>query len=96
MEHNYALIIGIEQYQDAAHFASLPFAQADAEGLYRLLIDPERGGWRAENVVYLAGENATRDEIESQLRDLCLVRARMRGGKRLCKFLRSISHSGWG
>jgi hypothetical protein len=75
VEHNYALIIGIEQYQDAAHFASLPFAQADAESLYQLLIDPERGGWQAENVVYLAGENATRDEIESQLRDLCLVRA---------------------
>lgn len=75
MEHNYALIAGIEQYQDAAHFASLPFAQADAESLYQLLIDPERGGWQAENVVYLAGENATRDEIESQLRDLCLVRA---------------------
>ena len=75
MEHNYALIVGIEQYQDAAHFASLPFAQADAESLYQLLIDPERGGWQAENVVYLAGENATRDEIESQLRDLCLVRA---------------------
>ena len=75
MEHCYALIVGIEQYQDVAHFASLPFAQADAEGLYQLLIDPERGGWRAENVVYLAGENATRDEIESQLRELCLVRA---------------------
>lgn len=75
MEHNYALIVGIEQYQDAAHFASLPFAQADAESLYQLLIDPERGGWQAENVIYLAGENATRDEIESQLRDLCLVRA---------------------
>ena len=75
VEHCYALIVGIEQYLDAAHFASLPFAQADAESLYQLLIDPERGGWRAENVVYLAGENATRDEIESQLRELCLVRA---------------------
>jgi hypothetical protein len=75
VEHNYALIVGIEQYLDVANFAPLPFAQADAESLYRLLIDPERGGWRAENVVYLAGENATRDEIESQLRDLCLVRA---------------------
>ncbi len=75
MEHNYALIVGIEQYQDTEHFAALPFAQADAESLYQLLIDPERGGWQAQNVVYLSGENATRDEIESQLRDLCLVRS---------------------
>ena len=75
MEHCYALIVGIEHYQDAAHYPSLPFAQADAESLYQLLIDPERGGWPAENVVYLAGEDATRDEIESQLRELCLVRA---------------------
>ena len=75
MEHCYALIVGIEQYLDAVHFASLPFAQADAESLYRLLVDPERGGWRTENVVYVAGEDATRDEIESQLRELCLVRA---------------------
>ncbi len=75
MEHCYALIVGIEQYLDAAHFASLPFAQADAESLYRLLVDPERGGWRTENVIHIAGEDATRDEIESQLRELCLVRA---------------------
>jgi WD40 repeat protein len=75
VEHCYALIVGIEQYQDATHFAVLPFAQGDAESLYQLLIDPERGGWRTENVVYLTGEDATRDEIESQLRDLCLVRA---------------------
>src|SRR5712692_1823615 len=75
MEHRYALIVGIDHYNDTAHFIPLPFAQADARALYELLIDPERGGWKAEDVVYLAGEAATRDEIESQLRELCLVRA---------------------
>ena len=45
MERCYALIIAIEQYADVTHFPALPFAQADAESLYRLLIDPERGGW---------------------------------------------------
>ncbi|TMD52592.1 MAG: caspase family protein, partial [Chloroflexi bacterium] len=75
MEHRYALIVGIDYYNDAAHFIPLPFAQADAQNLYQLLIDPERGGWQPQDVVYLAGEAATRDEIESQLRELCLVRA---------------------
>jgi len=75
VEHRYALIVGIDYYNDAAHFIPLPFAQADAQNLYQLLLDPERGGWQAQDVVYLEGEAATRDEIESQLRELCLVRA---------------------
>ncbi len=75
MEHRYALIVGIDNYNDATHFIPLPFAQADARALHELLIDPERGGWNAEDVVFLSGDAATRDEIESQLRDLCLVRA---------------------
>jgi len=73
--HCYALIVGIDYYNDIAHFIPLPFAQADALALYELLIDPERGGWQPGDVLYLAGEAATRDEIESQLRELCLVRA---------------------
>ena len=68
MEHRYALIVGIDSYTDVDHFVPLPFAQADARALYELLIDPERGGWQPEHVVYLAGEVATRDELESQLR----------------------------
>lgn len=76
MEQRYALIVGIDHYAESDDFPPLPFAQADARALYDLLIDPERGGWSADNVVYLAGAAATRDEIESQLRDLLLVRAR--------------------
>lgn len=76
MEHRYALIVAIDYYNDAQHFIPLPFAQADARALYELLIDPERGGWQPENVVYLEGPAVTRDELESQLRELLLVRAR--------------------
>lgn len=75
MKHRYALIVGIHDYKNEGHFIPLPFAQADAQALYALLIDPERGGWFPEDVVYLADEQASRDEIESQLRELCLVRA---------------------
>src|SRR5437588_3360904 len=76
MEHRYALIVGIDNYNNTAHFIPLPFAQADARALYELLVDPERGGWNPEDVIFLSGDVATRDEIESQLRELCLVRAR--------------------
>jgi WD40 repeat protein len=75
MEHRYALIVGIDHYNDTNHFIPLRFAQADARALYELLIDPERGGWNSEDVVFLSGEAATRDEIESQLREIFLVRA---------------------
>jgi len=75
VKHRYALIVGIEYYNDAGHFIPLPFAQADARALYELLIDPERGGWLPEHVVYLEGKAVTRDELESQLRDILLVRA---------------------
>jgi len=75
VEHRYALIVGIDNYTDVSHFIPLPFAQADARTLHELLIDSERGGWRSEDVVYLEGEAANRDELESQLRNLFLVRA---------------------
>ena len=75
MKHRYALIVGIYHYNDESHFIPLPLVQADARALYELLIDPERGGWLPEDVIYLTGDKATRDEIESQLRELCLVRS---------------------
>jgi WD40 repeat protein len=75
VKHRFALIVGINNYNDTTHFIPLPLAQADSQSLYELLIDPERGGWLPEDVICLADEEATRDEIESQLRELCLVRA---------------------
>jgi WD40 repeat protein len=75
MQHRYALIVGIDNYTDTNHFIPLRFAQVDARALYELLIDPERGGWNPGEVTFLSGDAATREEIESQLRDLCLVRA---------------------
>ncbi len=85
MEHRYALIAGIDHYASSSDFSHLPFAEADAHALYELLIDPERGGWNAEDVVLLTGTQVTRDEIESQLRDIFLVRAKA-GDLVLCYF----------
>jgi hypothetical protein len=77
--------VGIDNYKDASHFMPLPFAQADARSLYDLLVDPERGGWLPDHVVYLDSETATRDELESQLRDVLLVRSQP-GDLVLCYF----------
>ena len=71
MEHRYALIVGIDNYNDTAHFIPLPFAQADARALFELLVDPERGGWNPEDMIFLSGDVAIRGEIESQLREIC-------------------------
>ena len=75
MKHRYALIIGINNYNDTTNFIPLPLSRLDSQALYELLVDPEKGGWLPEDVVYLTGQEATRDEIESQLRELCLIRA---------------------
>jgi WD40 repeat protein len=52
MKHRYGLTVDIPDYNDATHFIPLPLAQADSQSLYELLIDPERGGWLPEDVVY--------------------------------------------
>src|SRR2546425_10669098 len=39
VQHRYALIIGIDYYNDNSHFIPLTFAQDDAQALYNLLID---------------------------------------------------------
>ena len=74
MKHRYALIVGIHNYNDAAHFIPLPLAQANSQALYELIIDPnvEDGSQKMPST---CREEASRDEIESQLRELCLVRA---------------------
>jgi len=49
----YALIVGINDYQDP-DIPDLRFAENDAESIYHLLTDEERSLARAENVRYLA------------------------------------------
>ncbi len=61
----YALLIGISRYANPA--INLSFAAADAEALQKLLLDPEVGGYKPENVRTLLNEQATRKNVMSSL-----------------------------
>ncbi|MEE8349789.1 MAG: SUMF1/EgtB/PvdO family nonheme iron enzyme [Acidobacteriota bacterium] len=61
----YALLIGISKYANAT--IDLSFAENDAQSLYDLLLDPEIGAYKKENIRLLVDENATRKNIMSSL-----------------------------
>jgi tetratricopeptide (TPR) repeat protein len=68
---SYALIIGVAAYQNLPAKAQLQYSERDAESMYSILISPEGGNFRAENVRKLVGPRATlagiRREIEEWL-----------------------------
>lgn len=68
---SYALVVGISKYQSIPEKLQLQFAERDAEAIYSILISPEGGNFRAENVHKLVGPKATlaalRRELETWL-----------------------------
>ena len=62
----YALVVGIDDYADP-DIPDLRFAENDAQGVYRLLTDPEYSLARPENVRYLGGRAATADSIKKAM-----------------------------
>jgi formylglycine-generating enzyme required for sulfatase activity/uncharacterized caspase-like protein len=48
-----ALLIGVSEYSEQEGLKPLPSAEADVDALYRVLVDPERGEFLAENVTVL-------------------------------------------
>jgi uncharacterized caspase-like protein len=69
----YALIIGINRYEDAVNIPTLKWAEEDASGLNSVLINPLYCGIPEQNITYLLGEDATRDNI---IRGIGELRAR--------------------
>ena len=61
----YALLIGISEYANST--IDLSFAANDAQSLHDLLLDPEIGAYKEENVRLLVNEDATRKNIMSSL-----------------------------
>ena len=51
---SYALVVGISEYQNLPD-RSLQFAVRDAESIYAILISPDGGSFRAQNVHKLIG-----------------------------------------
>ena len=61
----YALLIGITKYANPT--INLNFAAADAEALQKLLLDPEIGAYKPDNVRMLIDDQANRKNILSSL-----------------------------
>jgi tetratricopeptide (TPR) repeat protein len=68
---SYALVVGIGKYDKLPASGQLQFPERDAESIYSVLISPEGGNFRAENVRRLIGPRASlvnlRREIEEWL-----------------------------
>jgi tetratricopeptide (TPR) repeat protein len=66
---SYALVVGIAHYKNLPESAQLSFPERDAESIYSILISPEGGNFRAENVHRLIGAKATRDNLRKELEE---------------------------
>jgi sulfatase modifying factor 1 len=65
LKERYALLIGISKYANPD--LNLSFAAADAQALSKVLLDPEVGAYKPENVRLLVDEQATRKNVVSAL-----------------------------
>src|SRR6266478_5719536 len=63
----YALIIGVANYKNLPAKAQLDYSERDADAIYSILISPEGGNFRAENVHRLTGAKATLANIKQEL-----------------------------
>ncbi|MBI1354971.1 MAG: tetratricopeptide repeat protein [Acidobacteria bacterium] len=66
---SYALVVGVSQYQKLPEKSWLQFATRDAEAIYRILISPEGGNFRTENVRLLTGDQATKANLTRELEE---------------------------
>ena len=68
---SYAVIVGVSKYQNLPANLQLQFSERDAQSIYTILISPEGGNFKAENVHMLTGPKATlaglRREIDGWL-----------------------------
>ncbi|MDP8989250.1 MAG: caspase family protein [Acidobacteriota bacterium] len=63
----YALIVGIANYKNLPAKSQLEFSERDADAIYSILISPEGGNFRAENVHRLSGAQATMANLKREL-----------------------------
>ena len=64
---SYALIVGIAKYQNLPPNLQLNFSERDAEAVYSILISPEGGNFKAENVHKLVGPKATLAAVKREI-----------------------------
>src|ERR1700732_4972103 len=63
----YALIVGVAGYENLPASAQLEYSERDADAIYSVLISPEGGNFRAENVHRLTGPKATLANLKLEL-----------------------------
>src|SRR6185437_814184 len=63
----YALIVGIANYKNLPAQSQLAYSERDADSIYSILISPEGGNFRAENVHRLTGPQATLANLKREL-----------------------------
>ncbi len=64
---SYALVVGVAQYKNLKPSEQLEYPERDAESIYSILISPEGGNFRAENVHKLIGPKATLANLRKEL-----------------------------
>src|SRR5258708_4385482 len=63
----YALIVAVANYKNLPAKAQLEFSERDADAIYSILISPEGGNFRAENVHQLTGAQATLASVKREM-----------------------------
>ena len=66
---SYALVIGIAKYKNLPAAQQLQYSERDAQAVYSILISPEGGNFRAENVHTLIGAKATLTAVRRELEE---------------------------
>lgn len=66
VREKWALVIGIAKFQDRK-IKPLKYSDNDAEAIYRFLVDPNLGRFKAANVTKLVNERATTKEIKKAI-----------------------------
>ena len=69
----YALIVGIASYKNLPSKAQLEFSERDADAIYSILISPEGGNFRAENVHRLTGAQGDAGQPEARAGNLAAI-----------------------
>ena len=64
---SYAVIVGVSSYQNLPPHFQLQFAERDAQSIHTVLISPEGGNFKAENVHILNGPQATLAALKREI-----------------------------
>ncbi len=64
---SYAVIVGISHYKNLPENLQLNYAERDAQSIYTILISPEGGNFKAENVHILDGQKATLASLRKEV-----------------------------